>query len=126
MLSSRIFAVGGARLAVAPALGGSRLPIFTGLLLHPGGILCLGILHPRRFLPLTGVLASRAAGRAVFGTRLLLPLLSPFVSALGCNAFLIWLRHVARRLREIREFIAGQVFEQFADDRGGELQVQCQ
>src|SRR5215218_2559144 len=133
--SSRVFfPIGGARLAAAPALGGSGLFLFAGLLLHPGGVLCLGILHPRRLLALAGVLTDRAAGLSVFGAWLLLPLLrrgsSAYVCALRWNAFrflrLLRLRHLARRLGEFGDPVAGQVFEHLADDRGGELQVQRQ
>src|SRR5215216_390270 len=133
-LSSRVFfPIGGARLAAAPALGGSRLFLFAGLLLHSGGVLCLGILHPRRLLALAGVLTDRAAGLSVFGARLLLPLLrrgsSAYVPAFRWNAFLLRLlrlRQLARRLGEFGDPVAGQVFEHLADDRGGELQVQRQ
>src|SRR5215211_566542 len=122
-LSSRVlFPIGGTR----SALGGSRLFLFAWLLLHPGGVLCLGILHPRRLLRLAGVLADRAAGGPVVGARLLLLLLrrgsSSHVSALR----FLRLRHLARRLGEFGNPVAGQVFEHLADDRGGELQVQCQ
>src|SRR5215211_3632179 len=130
--SSRVFfPMGGARLAAAPALGGSRLFLFAGLLLDPGRVLCLGILHPRRLLSLAGVLTDRAAGLSVFGARLLLPLLRrgsfAYVPAFRWNGFrFLRLRHLARRLGEFGNPVAGQVFEHLADDRGGALQVQCQ
>src|SRR3712207_411106 len=55
------FFVGGARLAPSSRLGSGWLLRLPGLLLDPGGVLRLGVLHPRGLLTPGRVLAGRAA-----------------------------------------------------------------